>query len=406
MKRYALVGTGSRAMEMFALPLAGELKDVARLVGLYDTNPLRAAVVAVRAGGVPLFDDFDAMLRDTRPDAVIVCTRDGVHHEYIVKALEAGCDVISEKPMTIDAPKCRQILEAERRSGRTVTVIFNCRSLPFVARIKELVAGGSIGTVLSADFEWMLDTRHGADYFRRWHARLACSGGLLVHKATHHFDMVNWWLGEDPVTVYANGSRRFYGDDRQPHGERCASCAYAPGCELYLDLRTDPEMVELYLDTESADGYFRDRCLFDPGIDIMDSMSLSVRYSGGALLTYSLVAHCPWEGWRIALSGTGGRLEAEQFSSGPHARAGRDEIRVYDRRGNLATHRVAQEDGSHGGSDERLRRRIFRGDLDDPLGQVAGSRAGAMSLLVGAAANCSIATGQPVDVPGLLGMRI
>jgi predicted dehydrogenase len=406
MKRYALVGTGSRALDMFALPLTGDLKDVASLVGLYDVNPLRAAVVAAKAGGVKRFEGFDAMLHATRPDTVIVCTKDSVHHEYIVKALEAGCDVISEKPMTIDAPRCRRILEAEHRTGRNVTVIFNDRSLPFAERIKELVSRGDIGTILSADFEWILDTSHGADYFRRWHRRLENSGGLLVHKATHHFDIVNWWLGEDPVTVYANGSRRFYGDDRRPHGERCSSCSYASSCELFLDLRADPAMVELYLDTESADGYWRDRCVFDAGIDIMDSMSLSVRYSGGALLTYSLVAHSPWEGWRIALSGTAGRLEAEQFSSGPHARAGLDEIRVYDRRGNLATHRVARAEGTHGGADERLRRRLFRGDLADPLGQVAGSRAGAMSLLIGAAANLSIATGKPVDIPELLGTRL
>jgi predicted dehydrogenase len=407
MKRYALVGTGSRGLGMFALPLTSEeLADVATLVGVYDSNPLRAAVVAAKAGGVKRFESFDEMLRAGRPDTVIVCTKDGAHHEYIVRALEAGCDVVSEKPMTIDAPRCRQILEAERRTGRKVNVIFNFRCDSMAERVKELVSRGDIGTVLAAEFAEMLDTSHGADYFRRWHGRLENSGGLLIHKATHHFDIVNWWLGEDPVTVCANGSRRYYGDDRRPHGERCSTCAHASGCELYVDLRADPAMVELYLDTESADGYWRDRCVFDPGIDIMDSMSLSVRYSGGALLTYSLVAHSPWEGWRIALSGTEGRLEAEQFSSGPRARAGLDEIRVFDRRGNLATHRVAPASGSHGGADERLRRRIFRGDLPDPLGQLAGSRAGAMSLLIGAAANRSIATGKPVDVPELLGLRI
>lgn len=406
MKRYALVGTGSRALGMFVLPLTRELRDVATLVGVYDVNPLRAATVAAKGGGLARFDDFDAMLRTTRPDTVIVCTKDGAHHEYIVKALEAGCDVISEKPMTIDAPRCRQILEAERRTGRKVTVIFNMRSLPFAARVKEIVARGDIGTVLAADFEWLLDTRHGADYFRRWHSRLANSGGLLVHKATHHFDIVNWWLDEDPVTVYASGSRRYYGDDRRPHGERCSRCDQASRCELSLDLGADPEMVELYLNAESADGYWRDRCVFDAGIDIMDSMSVSVRYSGGALLTYSLVAHSPWEGWRIGLSGSAGRLEAEQFSSGPHAGEAPDEIRVYDRRGNLTTHRVERAEGTHGGADESLRRRLFRGDVQDPLGQVAGSRAGAMSLLIGAAANQSIATGQPVNVPELLGIAL
>ena len=50
---------------------------------------------------------------------------------------------------------------------------------------------GVIGNVVSVDFHWLLDTRHGADYFRRWHRNKRNSGGLLVHKATHHFDLVN-----------------------------------------------------------------------------------------------------------------------------------------------------------------------------------------------------------------------
>ncbi len=316
---------------MFALPLTADLKDVASLVGLYDVNPLRAAVVAAKAGGVKRFEGFDAMLRAARPDTVIVCTKDSVHHEYIVKALEAGCDVISEKPMTIDAPRCRQILDAERRTGRNVTVIFNDRSLPFAERIKELVSRGDIGTILSADFEWILDTSHGADYFRRWHRRLEDSGGLLVHKATHHFDIVNWWLGEDPVTVYANGSRRFYGDDRRPHGERCSSCSYASSCELFLDLRADPAMVELYLDTESADGYWRDRCVFDPGhrhhgqhVPVGEVLGRSTPHvlPGGAQPVGG-VAHRPLRHRRAGSrqsSSRAGRMRAR----------GLDEIRVYD----------------------------------------------------------------------------
>ena len=54
-------------------------------------------------------------------------------------------------------------------------------------------------------FEWALDTVHGADYFRRWHRDKKNSGGLLVHKSSHHFDLVNWWIGDVPARVYARG---------------------------------------------------------------------------------------------------------------------------------------------------------------------------------------------------------
>lgn len=69
--------------------------------------------------------------------------------------------------------------------------------MPFVTRIKELIHEGCVGDILSVHFEWMLDTEHGADYFRRWHRKKENSGGLLVHKATHHFDMVNWLIDDE-----------------------------------------------------------------------------------------------------------------------------------------------------------------------------------------------------------------
>ena len=50
---------------------------------------------------------------------------------------------------------------------------------------------GLVGRPLLVDFSWVLDTSHGADYFRRWHREKQNSGGLLVHKSTHHFDLVN-----------------------------------------------------------------------------------------------------------------------------------------------------------------------------------------------------------------------
>ena len=93
---------------------------------------------------------------------------------------------------------CRKILEAERRTGRRVDVAFNYRFSPTSKLIKQVLLSGVIGEIASVDFHWYLDTQHGADYFRRWHAFQACSGSLFVHKATHHFDLLNWYLGLGP----------------------------------------------------------------------------------------------------------------------------------------------------------------------------------------------------------------
>ena len=128
MKTYALVGTGYRGLWSYCEPIVREYSVVARLLAVCDINPKRARLVgSYLQEDIPAYTDFDLMLRDNRPDVVIVTTKDCAHEHYICKALEAGCDVITEKPMTTDEILCARILETEMRTGRRVTVTFNCR---------------------------------------------------------------------------------------------------------------------------------------------------------------------------------------------------------------------------------------------------------------------------------------
>ncbi len=405
MKKYAFAGSGGRGVTMFAVPMANEFKDVAEIVGVYDTNLKRCEVMRRRTGlDIPVYSDFDKMLEEAKPDIVVVATVDRYHHEYIEKALKAGCDVICEKPLTIDEEKCGTIVKAQKETGKKVTVTFNVRFMPFVTRIKQLVKEGSIGEILSVHFEWMLDTSHGADYFRRWHRRKENSGGLLVHKSTHHFDMVNWLIEDEPAIVNAFGTRRFYGPVRSERGERCLTCPHRETCEFYFDIKASSLNREFYYECEDADGYFRDRCVFDDEIDIEDTVSVSVAYSKGAVMSYSLTAHSPYEGFRIALNGTKGRIEAEDFhgSIGPFAGKHITNLRLYNRMGEEIDIKVPPAAGSHGGGDARLLKMLFREGQADPLGHMADTRAGIMSAVIGIAANKSMKENRSVNVKELL----
>jgi predicted dehydrogenase len=107
------------------------------------------------------------MVTETKPDLVIVTTKDSNHHEFIIKGLEMDCDVLTEKPLTIDENKCEAILEAERKSNKKLIVGFNYRWSPYTTKIKEMLSSGVIGKITSVDFHWYLNTHHGASYFRR-----------------------------------------------------------------------------------------------------------------------------------------------------------------------------------------------------------------------------------------------
>ena len=407
-KRYVLVGCGGRGLGMFAEPIVKIFPHSASLVGLCDINQGRMDLCnRILQTQVPTFSDFDRMIREAKPDTVIVATKDSLHHEFTLRSFQHGCNVICEKPMTTDEIKCRQILEAEKKTGRKVTVTFNYRFVPYVTRIREILGSGTIGKILSVDFQYQLDRSHGADYFRRWHRRKENSGGLLVHKATHHFDLINWLLGQDPEEVYAIGSRQFYGPTRKERGKRCLTCDHKKTCEFYFDINAhsflgiDP--CELYAKVEHLDGYIRDQCVFSEEIDIEDTMNLTVRYSGGTQMSYSLNAHCIYEGWRMAFNGTEGRLEATEWHSGPYIAKDKQDILIHRWQQPVETVSVPLDHSGHGGGDRRLLRMLFDAPQPDPLGHMASSRAGAMSILTGIAANHSIAKKLPIKIQDLLG---
>jgi predicted dehydrogenase len=422
-RRYAIVGVGSRH-EIYHDAIVRAHANAAELVAICDRNAGRIELARQRSlsHGAPAPAsyapaDYARMLAEQRPDVVIVTTIDDVHHDYIARAMEAGCDVITEKPMTTDVEKCRHILDARRRTGRSCRVTFNYRYAPPRAQVKELLMSGEIGEVLSVDFHWLLNTHHGADYFRRWHAHRKFSGGLFVHKATHHFDLVNWWLGAVPVSVMATGKRDFYTPEMArrmglsgPH-ERCLTCPEKSRCGFYLNLAASPHLKALYLDCERHDGYFRDRCVWRPEIDIEDTMNALVTYDSGATLSYSLNAFNAWEGYTIAFNGTKGRIEhsivESVYVNGLETGQGgivKDGVstRVIPLRGSAREIAPWIAEGDHGGGDRLMLDDIFRPAANDKYLRAADERAGACSVLVGIAANRSMATGAKVQLADLV----
>lgn len=404
-RRVAIVGTGHRGAGTWGRDLPETCAEDVALVGLCDLNPARLAVVAERLGaaGAVATTRLDEMLDAARPHTLVVATRDDTHADIIVDALERGIDVVTEKPMATTAEDCRRILDAERRTGRRVDVAFNYRFAPTSRRIRELLAAGRIGTVTSVDFHWYLDTVHGADYFRRWHAYRRHSGSLFVHKATHHFDLLNWWIDADPVRVFAQGALRKYGAAGPYRWERCKGCPHAGECEFHVDIGADPWLDALYEAPAAEDCYLRDACVYRADIDIWDTMSAAILYANGVQVSYSLNAYMPIEGYHLALNGTEGRIEVRMYErqafDAPH---GRDEILVLGTDRSVERITVEHGPGGHFGGDPLLHRSLFEPEHADPLRQRAGARAGALSVLTGVAAARSVDSGRPEAILPLL----
>ncbi|WLW49895.1 Gfo/Idh/MocA family protein [Streptomyces sp. YU58] len=440
-RRAAVVGTGHRA-QLFTRALAERPGHL--VAALCDPSPARMAFHngLLAAAGEPAAtrwepDRFTDMLAKEDIDEVVVTTVDAEHDRYIVPALKAGCRVVTEKPMTVDADRCARILDTVRDTGNSLTVAFNYRFNPTHEKVRALLAEGAIGEVLSVHFEWLLDVRHGADYFRRWHREKRHSGGLMVHKSSHHFDLVDWWLADEPEEVFGYGRLAFYGREAgERHGlrrdyDRAHGAAPAADDPFALDLAADDTLRALYLDAEPDNGYVRDRNVFDGPVTIEDDMAVLVRYARGATMTYHLTAYSPWEGYRVMFNGSAGRLELEVEESSwqpprsrmssatgavhgdtaaEHAGGARLTLRPLWRPPVDVPLTTTHE--AHGGGDPRMLDALFGpvepGAPGEPTDAGAGThptateRDGALALAVGLAANRCFERGEPVRIRELV----
>jgi predicted dehydrogenase len=374
----------------------------------------------------PTFTDFDDMMVKIKPDMLIVTTVDATHHEFIVKGLRYGVDVLTEKPLTTDEVKCAEILKAEKETGKKVIVGFNYRYATQPTKIKEILVSNEIGKVTSVDFHWYLNVYHGASYFRRWHGLRDKGGTLLVHKATHHFDLLNWLIDSDPVEVFAYGSLEHYGKNNAFRGEKCRGCPHTEKCKFFWDITQDKMLMDLYVANEQHDGYIRDNCLWRNEIDIYDKMAVQIKYANEVQVSYSLTTYSPYEGWRIAFNGFNGRLDSwegipwrkeekvaqaelharEMSQSEEDQSPNYEEAVVMENFGDYKKIEIRAGKGGHGGGDKPLQDRIFVDpNIPDPLRHAAGTRDGVMSIMLGIAARKSIEEKRVVRIEELTSLK-
>lgn len=418
MKRFALCGVSGRGVLAYVKPMVESFSKHCKLVALLDPDPKRFDFCKETVEGiddVPVFGtgEFDMLIEETKPDLILAMGRDNTHKEWIIKALEKDLDVISEKPMVTTAADAKAVMDAEKKSKGRVQVGFNVRYNPAFIQIKEMVAAGKIGRVTQADFNYYLDTRHGASYFKRWHRMRENSGGLTIHKSTHHLDVANWVIGQKPEQVFAYGALNYYGADSESNpkkvdGRFCATCPDIEACAYIQPYVTRTEKIERLAGqteenpfAEKYTDYRMDACIFDSEINIEDTYTTSTRYDQGAILSYTLNFSLPYEGFRFAVNGTGGRIETEGIHGSyntpdPH-------IRYMPLFGPCQDIRIVKKEGGHGGADPILLEELLLGE-DPKKGyrSLADAEDGALAVAQGEAVWRSIKENRPILLSDLL----
>jgi hypothetical protein len=163
--------------------------------------------------------------------------------------------------------------------------------------------------------------------------------------------------------------------------------------------------MKLYVENEKYDGYHRDGCVWREDIDIYDKMAVQVKYANNVQVSYSLTTYSPFEGYRISFNGTKGKMEAWIKERQPWEAEPFDQIEITSNFGKREIVQISNTEEGHGGGDARLRKRLFNPSGADTYKQAAGSRDGAMSILVGIAARQSIETQKPVKIESLTSLK-
>ena len=377
--RFGIVGTGSRGIGAYGRLLREVYRDEADIVAISDSDPVRLGVGSERLEVSQMGTDPAVVLDNPDVDAVIITTPDASHANLACAALSADKHVLCEKPLATTIDDCNRIRAAAHASRGELMTGFVLRYVPFFEGLHAAIRNDEIGP---AHFASITDNRDGAGYFRRWHRLRANSGGLLVHKSTHAFDIVNWMLNARPVSVSATGGVAVF-TPKDWAGSRCLTCDATDTCPEYVDIRRG-RLKTLYYDAEATSGYIFDTCVFNSEKDTVDHASASIEYENGACASYNLCLFASYTEREIGIWGGNGKVEGRD-AAGSYRLSGRrderDEIR-----------KVETPDGGHGGGDVRLLAdalSVFSGERD-PL---AGLDAAYWSAVLGIAAETSVARG-------------
>lgn len=432
--RFVICGLSLRGIYHFILPLIGKnheggtnFSDRAELVGILDVDRARVEAFLKKVGlQIPYYpaDAAGRMIKETRADVLIAVGPDVTHCEHIVAGLEAGCDVIVEKPMVINCEQVRRVQAAERKSGRTVRVAHNYRYTPTHQRLKRMILDGQLGRITNVEFTYNLDTFHGSSYFYRWNRDRDRSGGLSIHKCCHHFDLANWWVGDAPAELFAFGALNYYGPNgalrpRDANGRPLPPADEKRQCPVFQkhyagkvapdsnEITTGWDQYSLPYDVQYPTE--KRRYIYDDEIRIEDTYNAVVRYRGGATMSYSCNFCTPWEGYILGINGTAGRIEIVHRSdpdptgkTSPASDTGL--ITYYPLFGGKQLIEIPPAGGGHGGADFVIQNDLILGPSAESkeLQLLAGSEAGAHAIAMGEAVWRSIQERRPISIPGLL----
>ena len=360
----------------------------AELVAVCDADYKRAQTFARETGteSVPCYRTVEEMVAKSDCDAVIITTPDFAHRDCAIACCNAGKSIMLEKPMAPTAAECRDIITSCIKNDCILQVGFVLRNHPVFSRVIEIVRAGKLGQLLNITAAEHISVMHGASYMRRWHRKVANSGGFMLAKCSHDIDLISAIADSRVVRVASFGSLNFFTSDKLRH-EYCSECP-DKDCRFRFAgefVRMTPE------EKEEHSGNRFDLCVYNKDKDVVDHEVSIFDFANGVKANFTLNLFAAVPKRTICVAGSGGILYADTAEECIHIdySDGRECERIECKRPNQS---------GHGGSDL-----VF---LDEFIDCVVNHRkpkadcaAGLASTLVGNAVEKARLENRVVEIP-------
>jgi len=334
-----IVGAGHRAIlyAEYALHNPEKLK----IVGVVDPNPTRRKFVAKahNLAKESCYSSIDELLSHPKvADAVINGTMDNLHIQTTIPLLKAGYDVLLEKPIGVGREEVLELLSVAKSAGRTIQICHVLRHAPFYAAIRERVANGDIGDILSVSTQENVSYHHMAVSFVRgkWNNSDICNSTMLMAKSCHDLDLITWMKsGIKPKFVSSFGNRMYFREDKAPEGAgtRClVDCKIEKTCPYscyknYIeqglwahyvwdtiedqgnDILGKDIPIEKKIESLKSEQNPHGRCVWHCDNNVVDHQVVAVEFEDGSTATHSLTGNTSKPCRYMKLIGTKGEIE-------------------------------------------------------------------------------------------------
>ena len=394
--QFGIVGVGSRGLNAFGVMICR--RDDAQVAAFCDTNPIRMQTAAEKLKISPNFySSITEMVKNEKLDAVVITTPDFYHEECAVEALEAGVNVLIDKPLATSVKGCRRIIETAKKTGKTVMIGFNLRHNAVLKRLKQLISDNVLGKVFLIENREFYDG--GRTYMSRWNRSYEFCGGLWIHKGSHDFDVFQWLLDfPKPVKVSSFAGINvldkdhipFEVEEGKPVGPTCHACPYKKICPDIYDISDE---LDRWGDEAAAlDGYKKDLCMYISDKTVHDNGMSMVEYDNGARASHMECFVTPISDRRYTVVGDKGQAEVSLTERTIIVRPRWSKETL--------TYNIPDEEGGHGGADPNLLEAFIK-VITGVLPNTSTTEHGMMSTAVGQAAELSRRENRTVFVEEL-----